>query len=67
MTRKTDKGAPQDARRRDFLKLAGTTAPIAAVAVATGSGSAEAAEPDLASEKMQDTAHTRAYFDSARF
>ena len=28
---------------------------------------AEAAEPDLTSEKMQDTAHTRAYFDSARF
>ena len=54
------------ASRRDFLKLAGTTAPIAAVAVATG-GEAQAAEPDLTSEKMQDTAHTRAYFDSARF
>lgn len=52
--------------RRDFLKLASTTAPIAAVAVATG-GQAEAAEPDLSLEKMQDTAHTRAYFDSARF
>ena len=53
--------------RRDFLKLAATTAPVAAVAVATTGSSAEAAEPDLTSEKMQDTAHTRAYYDSARF
>jgi len=30
-------------------------------------GKADAAEPDLTSDKMQDTAHTRAYFDSARF
>ncbi|KZY33101.1 MAG: twin-arginine translocation signal domain-containing protein [Roseovarius sp.] len=55
------------ASRRDFLKLAGTTAPIAAVAVATGTSDAEAAEPDLSSDKMQDTAHTRAYFASAKF
>ncbi|WP_136441727.1 twin-arginine translocation pathway signal protein [Pacificoceanicola onchidii] len=54
------------ASRRDFLKIAGTTAPLAAVAVATGT-EAEAAEPDLSSDKMQDTAHTRAYLDSARF
>lgn len=53
--------------RRDFLKLAGTTAPLAAVAVATGGAEAEAAAPDLTKETMQDTAHTRAYFDSARF
>ncbi|WP_425050276.1 twin-arginine translocation pathway signal protein [Psychromarinibacter sp. S121] len=54
--------------RRDFLKLAGTTAPAAAVAVATGT-TAEAgpAEPDLSSDRMQDTAHTRAYYESARF
>ncbi len=51
--------------RRDFLKLAGTTAPAAALAVA-GTGAA-AAEPEPASDRMQDTAHTRAYFDSARF
>ena len=25
------------------------------------------AEPDLTSDRMQDTAHTRAYFESARF
>ena len=54
------------ANRRDFLKLASVSAPAAAVAVATGT-SAEAAEPDPTSERMQDTAHTRAYFDSARF
>ncbi|TCS66559.1 twin-arginine translocation pathway signal protein [Primorskyibacter sedentarius] len=62
------KRKPEEATsRRDFLKLAGTTAPIAAVAVATGATQAEAAEPDLASEKMQDTAHTRAYYASAKF
>ena len=55
------------ASRRDFLKLASTTAPIAAVAVATGAQQAEAAEPDLSRETMQDTAHTRAYFESAKF
>ena len=52
--------------RRDFLKLAGTAAPVAAVTVAAGAKSAEAAEPDLSRETMQDTAHTRAYYDSAR-
>ena len=62
MSKKTEEATS----RRDFLKLAGTTAPIAAVAVATG-GEAEAAEPDLSREEMQDTAHTRAYYASARF
>lgn len=51
--------------RRDFLKIAGVAAP-GAIAVATGS-EVQAAEPDLSSDKMQDTAHTRAYFASARF
>ena len=55
------------ASRRDFLKLAGTAAPIAAVAVATAGTEAEAAEPDLTRDTMQDTAHTRAYYASARF
>ena len=54
------------ATRRDFLKIAGTTAPVAAVATVVAAPS-EAAEPDLTSEKMQDTAHTRAYLASARF
>ena len=61
---KKDEGAKS---RRDFLKLAATTAPLAAVAVATSGGEAAAAEPDLASDKMQDTAHTRAYYESTRF
>lgn len=61
----TDKKA--SASRRDFLKLAGTAAP-AAVAVAAGGATQAAAEPaDLSSQTMQDTAHTRAYFESARF
>lgn len=57
----------EGASRRDFLKLAGTTMPIAAVAVASGGTEAEAAAPDLSSDRMQDTAHTRAYYSSARF
>jgi hypothetical protein len=61
---KKDEGASS---RRDFLKLAATSAPLAAVAVAASGSAAEAAEPDLASDKMQDTAHTRAYYDSTRF
>ena len=53
--------------RRDFLKMAALTAPAAAVAAGTMGAEAEAATPDLASETIQDTAHTRAYYDSARF
>jgi len=63
MTRKPEDGSS----RRDFLKMAATGAPAVAVATIATTGTAEAAAPDLASEKMQDTAHTRAYFDSARF
>ncbi|KIN70162.1 Twin-arginine translocation pathway signal sequence domain protein [Sulfitobacter noctilucicola] len=63
MTKKSEDGTS----RRDFLKLAGTTAPVAAVALAAGANSAEASPVDPTSEKMQDTAHTRAYLDSARF
>ena len=63
MTKKNEDGAS----RRDFLKLAGTTAPAAAVALAAGTSAAEANPVDMASETMQDTAHTRAYLDSARF
>lgn len=63
MTKKNEDGKS----RRDFLKLAATTAPAAAVAVVAAGGTAEAAQPDLSSDKMQDTAHTRAYYDSARF
>lgn len=62
MTKKSD-----GASRRDFLKLAGATAPVAAVAVAGGTDTAAAQPVDPTSEKMQDTAHTRAYLDSAKF
>ena len=59
-------GKEDGTSRRDFLKLAGTSAPLAVVAVASG-GKAEAAAPDPTSDKIQDTAHTRAYLASARF
>ena len=58
----TDK--TKGANRRDFLRLAGTAAPAAAIAVAS---TPTAGEVDLQSERMQDTEHTRAYLDSARF
>ena len=62
MTQKTEEATS----RRDFLKLAGAVAPAAAIAVAASGTQAQAAV--LADEgQMQDTAHTRAYFDSARF
>lgn len=57
----------EPATRRDFLKLAGTAAPVAAVAVTTSGTQTEAAEPDLSRETMQDTKHTRAYYETARF
>ena len=63
MTSKTDEGTS----RRNFLKMAATTAPAAVAAVAISGTAAEAQPVDLSSDKMQDTAHTRAYFDSARF
>lgn len=51
--------------RRDFLKVAATSVPAAAVAVS--GDAAEAAPVDLTSERMQDTAHVRTYYDLARF
>ncbi len=67
MTQK-DKGAAVTSKsRRTFLKLAATSAPAAAVAVAASGTAAEAAEPDLQTTRLQDTAQTRAFFDSAKF
>ena len=64
MSKKTDEGAS----RRDFLKLASVSAPAAVAAVAVTRGTeAEAAEAVTGETRMQDTAHTRAYLDSARF
>lgn len=61
----TDK--KEGASRRDFLKLAGTAAPAVVAVAATGATQAEAAPADLSSDTIQDTVHTRAYFESARF
>ncbi|APX90496.1 twin-arginine translocation pathway signal protein [Brevirhabdus pacifica] len=65
MSKRTD---GEKANRRNFLKLASVSAPAAAAAVLTGT-QAEAADAldDGKREGMQDTAHTRAYYDSARF
>ena len=46
--------------RRDFLKLAGTTAPAALAVTALSSTQAVADVSGPALEKMQDTEHTRA-------
>lgn len=61
---KTSEG---DTNRRNFLKMASTAAPAAVVVAAAGATEAEASPVDPSAETMQDTAHTRAYFDSARF
>ena len=53
--------------RRSFLKMASVSAPAAIVAVAASGGAAEASVEDVKSSGVQDTAHTKAYFDSARF
>ena len=56
----------QSSSRRDFLKLAGTAAPVAAVAMATGATEA-AAEEAPTSLGLKKTAHVKQYLDSARF
>jgi hypothetical protein len=62
----TEKNEAATSNRRDFLKLATVAAP--AVAVAMTGQSAAAAEPESPTGKgLQDTAHTRAYYESARF
>lgn len=63
MNKKQDEGTS----RRDFLKLAGTAAPAAVAAAALSGTDAEAAALPVNETRMQDTAHTRAYLDSARF
>jgi len=62
---KQDKG--EATSRRDFLKMASVSAPAALAAVAVSGAAAEAAEPDQNGSGLQDTAHTRAYFESAKF
>jgi hypothetical protein len=53
--------------RRDFLKLAATGAPVAAVAAVSGTTGAEAAVDEHAGECMRATEHTKKYYESARF
>lgn len=65
MSRKTD--LEQVSSRRSFLKLAGVSAPAAIAVMAASGGVAEASGDDPVTSGVQDTAHTRAYFDSARF
>lgn len=59
----------EGASRRDFLKLASVSAPAAVAAASLGATQADAAAPALPTgeARLQDTAHTRAYLDSARF
>ena len=53
--------------RRGFLKLA-VAAPVAAAATAAGTGAAQADAPATGPQAgLADTAHTRAYYASARF
>lgn len=54
------------ANRRDFLKLAATAAPVAAVAAATGTD-VQAAEIETHSDSYRETEHVRKYLESARF
>ncbi|MCK4713074.1 MAG: twin-arginine translocation signal domain-containing protein [Marinosulfonomonas sp.] len=53
--------------RRDFLKMASVTAPAAVAAVALTGSKAEAAALEQEGSGLRDTAHTRAYFESAKF
>ena len=56
-----------DESRRSFLKLS-AAAPAAAAAAAMGATEAEAAAaPAKPQGGLQDTAHTRAFYDTARF
>ena len=53
--------------RRDFLRLASTAAPAAAVATMAGAQEAEAAAPSGSQTGYRETEHVRKYLDSARF
>ncbi len=62
-----DKRTEGKASRRDFLKLASTAAPAAAASAVLAAGNRAEAAPETGKSGLQDTAHTRAYYDSARF
>ena len=58
-TKKADEG------RRNFLKLAAVSAPVAAATAVTGEQAEAAEEPQ--GSGLRNTAHVKAYLDSARF
>jgi hypothetical protein len=60
------KEVPSDEGRRNFLKLAATVAPVAAVTAVSG-GEANAALPEVETKGLRKTPHVQAYLDSARF
>ncbi len=62
--RKEDAGV--DNKRRNFLKLATVSVPAVAASAAVGTQAAAVELPEDTSG-LQDTAHTRAYFETARF
>ncbi len=53
--------------RRNFLKMASVSAPAAVAAVSLTGTTAKAAVPDEKGSGLRDTAHTRAYYESAKF
>lgn len=55
-----------DEGRRSFLKLS-AAAPAVAAAAAMGAETAEAAEAAPQKGGLKDTAHTRAFYETARF
>ena len=54
------------ASRRDFLKIAGTSAPAAVAAMAVGTTEA-AAEETASGSGLKKTEHVKKYLASARF
>jgi hypothetical protein len=60
------KETPSDEGRRNFLKLAATAAPAAAVTAVAG-GEADAASLENETKGLRKTSHVQAYLDSARF
>ena len=62
---KKEEGAENS--RRNFLKLAAVSAPAAAAATALSGTAAQAVELEEVGSGLRDTAHTDAYFKSAKF
>jgi len=63
----SDKDDSVKADRRSFLKLAAATAPAAVAVTAMSGTAAKAVELEDTGSGLRDTAHTQAYFESAKF